>query len=82
VGGIVWLAIRAITRNSFWASRIAFFIWPLVFGFFMQSWIALVFAYILVAIYLSTQRQSTDDHLLIKEQFPSLFHFLFSPPRE
>ena len=81
IGMLVWLLIRVISRSSFWATRITFYIWPVIFGLLESSWIAFAFAFILVLIYRSTQRASTDDHLLIKERWPSFFHFVFSPPR-
>lgn len=81
IGMLIWLLIRVISRSSFWATRLTFYIWPFVFGFLESSWIAFAFAFILVLIYRSTQRVSTDDHLLIKERWPSFFHFVFSPPR-
>ncbi|MFA9404975.1 MAG: glycerol-3-phosphate acyltransferase [Anaerolineales bacterium] len=81
IGMLVWLLIRVISRSSFWATRIAFYVWPVIFGLLESSWMAFGFAFILVLIYRSTQRVSTDDHLLIKERWPSFFHFVFSPPR-
>ena len=81
IGMLAWLLIRVISRSSFWATRITFYIWPVIFGLLESSWIAFAFAFILVLIYRSTQRASTDDHLLIKERWPSFFHFVFSPPR-
>lgn len=81
IGMLIWLLIRVISRSSFWATRITFYIWPVIFGLLESSWIAFAFAFILVLIYRSTQRASTDDHLLIKERWPSFFHFVFSPPR-
>ena len=81
IGMLIWLLIRVISQSSFWATRITFYIWPVIFGLLESSWIAFAFAFILVLIYRSTQRASTDDHLLIKERWPSFFHFVFSPPR-
>ncbi len=82
IGMLVWLLIRIISRSSFWATRITFYVWPVIFGFLESSWMAFAFAIILALIYRSTQSASTDDHLLIKERWPSLFHFIFSPPRD
>lgn len=82
IGMLIWLLVRVITRSSFWATRITFYVWPFVFGLLVSSWMAFAFAFILVLIYRSTQRVSTDDHLLVKEHWPSLFHFIFSPPRD
>jgi len=81
IGMLFWVLIRLILRSSFWATRITFYLWPLIFGFLESSWLALGFAFILVLIYRSTQSASTDDHLMIKDRWPSLFHFILSPPR-
>jgi glycerol-3-phosphate acyltransferase PlsY len=81
-GGVVWILVRLLSGSSFWATRVAFVIWPALFGWFMRSWLGFFFAGVLVVLYLSTQHVSSDDHLIIKERWPSLAAFLFSPPRD
>jgi glycerol-3-phosphate acyltransferase PlsY len=81
IGLAVWVAARLITRTSFWASRICIFCWPIIFGLMERSWLALIFAGLIGFVYFTTHDVKTDDHLIIKEQWPSFLAFLFSPPR-
>lgn len=76
-----WLLARLVTGSSFYATRISFVVWPVVFGLLQGSWGAFFFGAILAAVYASTHRRGTDDHLLIKARWSSLIGFLTSPRR-
>jgi len=39
-------------------------------------------ALVLSILYLITQRKETDDHLILKQNWPSLLAFITSPPRK
>jgi glycerol-3-phosphate acyltransferase PlsY len=82
IGLGVWSIVRLITRSSFMATRISLILWPSIFGLLEDSWVAFFFGVLMVFIYLTTHEVSTDDHTLIKERWPSLISFLFSPPRK
>ena len=77
----VWAVIRIVTRTSFWATRITMLLWPLILLYMTQSWQYLGVGAALSAIYLTTQTRGSDDHLIIKEQWPSFWAFLTGPKR-
>jgi glycerol-3-phosphate acyltransferase PlsY len=82
VGGLaIWCLARVITGRSFVATRIGLLTWPFLFGLLTQSWWNVLFGAALSLMYLSTQQPETDDHLRIKERWPSLWGFLSSPRR-
>jgi glycerol-3-phosphate acyltransferase PlsY len=81
VGIAAWFVARFLVHSSFWATRIILFTMPLLLGLVMNSWWYVLFGALLSAIYLSTQNTKTDDHLMIKEHWPSLWAFLTGPPR-
>lgn len=81
IGLAVWIVARLALRSSFWAARVCMVVWPVVFGLMMSSWWALIFGVLVALIYLSTHHEETDDHMIIKERWPSILAFLFSPPR-
>jgi len=77
----IWILARWLMRDSFKASRITLAALPLVtWGVTRSGWYALM-GLALALIYLSVQQPATDDHLLIKERWPSLWAFLTGPPR-
>ncbi len=82
LGLLVWVLVRAISRTSFLATRISLAVWPVIFGLLTRSWWYGLFGALLSAIYLSAQQRATDDHLLIKEHWPSLWAFITGPPRK
>jgi glycerol-3-phosphate acyltransferase PlsY len=81
VGFGIWIAVRLLTRSSFWATRICMFTWPFVFGWLTESPIYLLFGIALSAIYLTTHQTVSDDHSIIKQRWPSLWAFLVGPKR-
>ena len=52
-----------------------------VFGLLNQSWWAVLFGAAFALMFLSTHKRETDDHLLIKQQWPTFWDFLVAPPR-
>jgi glycerol-3-phosphate acyltransferase PlsY len=78
---VLWCLARVLARKSFLATRILLAVWPLLFGLLTQSWWNVAFGAALSLMYLSTQDPKTDDHLLIKERWPSLWDFLTGPRR-
>ena len=78
---VVWILVRVLTRSSFLATRISLLSWPLVFGVVAATWWYALFGAAMAMIYLEAQREETDDHLLIKEQWSNVWAFLTSPRR-
>jgi glycerol-3-phosphate acyltransferase PlsY len=79
---VLWLVIRTITRRAFIATRIWIISIPLILGLVTQSWIYASMGAALSLIYLSGHKRSTDDHTILKENWPSLWAFLVSPSRK
>lgn len=82
IGLAIWAIGRAVTGSSFFATRIAFLLWPIIFGVAMGSIRAFGFGILISAIYLIAQSRDTDDHLIIKKRWSSLLDFLTSPRRK
>jgi glycerol-3-phosphate acyltransferase PlsY len=80
-GLCIWVLARLVTRSSFLATRIGLVTWPFLFGLLTQLWWNALFGAVLSLMYLSTQQPETDDHLRIKERWPSLWGFLSGPRR-
>ena len=78
----VWILLRVITRSSFRATRISLFTWPIIFYLVTMTWWYALFGGAMSLIYLEAQRDDTDDHEIIKEDWPSLFSFLTGPKRD
>jgi hypothetical protein len=77
----VWVVVRLLAHNSFKATRITLATLPLVvWGITRSEWYALM-GLALGLIYLSAQQRETDDHMLIKERWPSFWAFLTGPKR-
>jgi glycerol-3-phosphate acyltransferase PlsY len=82
IGVAVWFLSRLLTGRSFAATRAVFIVWPFVFGLATRSWWYFLFAGALSLIYATTHETSTDDHLLIKDRWPSLWGFLTAERRK
>jgi hypothetical protein len=82
VGLVVWSLTRLILGSSFWATRVSLFAWPVIFGLLVGTWLAFIFGALVSLTYLSTHEEGTDDHLIIKEQWPNIIAFLLSPKRK
>jgi glycerol-3-phosphate acyltransferase PlsY len=81
LGAALWFTIRLVFRSSFIATRATLILWPVIFWAMTQSiWLAAMGG-ILSILYLTTHQTGTDDHLIIKEKWPSLWAFLSGPPR-
>lgn len=79
--GAIWLASRLAIGSHFAATRTAFLTWPPALGLLGSSWTLALFSGAICALYLSTHKRTTDDHLLLKERWPSLWAFLRAPAR-
>lgn len=75
------LAARFLTRSHFLALRVALLTQPFVMGLVTQSWMGVLFGGVFALLFLSTHRPETDDHLLLKEKYPTLWAFLTAPRR-
>ena len=64
------------------ATRLSLALWPCILGLITRSWPYALCGAALSLLYLSTQRRETDDHLLIKDRWPSLWAFLTGPRRK
>jgi glycerol-3-phosphate acyltransferase PlsY len=78
---LIWAAAHRFTHSNFLATRVALLSLAPVYGLISQSWWALLFGIAFALIFLSTHKRETDDHLLIKRQWPTLLDFLTAPPR-
>lgn len=78
---IIYLTARFLTHSNFLAMRFALFLLPLVSGLVTQSWISVLFGGVFALLFLTTHRPETDDHLLLKARFPTLWAFLTAPRR-
>jgi glycerol-3-phosphate acyltransferase PlsY len=89
---ISWLTVVAmlavnllahfLTHSSFLAMRVSLLLFPIVFGLVTQSWWSVLFGAGFSLIFLSTHTPATDDHLLLKARYPTLWTFLTAPPRK
>lgn len=78
---LIYLGARMITRSNFLAMRVALLFLPIVMGLVMQMWAAALFGAIFALLFLTSHNPETDDHLLLKSRFPTLWAFLTAPPR-
>jgi acyl phosphate:glycerol-3-phosphate acyltransferase len=79
--GMVWFGVRWIGVSNFGATRVMVAALPVVVGATTLSWWWLAVGVAYVLLFLTTHRPTTDDHLLIEQQFPSLWAFITSPRR-
>lgn len=79
---LVYLAARFLLHSTFFAMRVALVCLPIILGLLTRSWIAVLFGGIFSLLFLSTHQPQTDDHLLLKQQFRTLWAFLTAPPRK
>lgn len=78
---VINLTARFLTHSSFLAMRVSLLALPFVFGIVTQSWYSVLFGAIFALLFLSTHHPETDDHLLLKAKFPTLWAFLTAPIR-
>lgn len=79
---ILYLLARLLTRSNFLAMRMCLLLLPPVFGLLTQSWWSVLFGACFSLIFVSTHRPESDDHLLLKARYPTLWAFLTAPPRK
>ena len=79
---LVFLAGRLLTGSNFLAMRICLLLLPLLMGLLTGSWWWVLFGALFSLMFLSTHRPESDDHLLLKARYPTLWAFLTSPPRK
>jgi glycerol-3-phosphate acyltransferase PlsY len=78
---VVWISARLLARSSFWATRIWILSLPVTLFLVTGSWAFADCGVALSLIYLSAHDTGTDDHTLIKDNWPNLWAFLSGPPR-
>jgi glycerol-3-phosphate acyltransferase PlsY len=79
---LVYLGARFLTHSTFLAMRVTLLFLPIVLGLVTQAWTAVLFGGVFALLFLMTHNPETDDHLLLKERFPTLWAFLSAPPRK
>lgn len=79
---LIYLGARILTHSNFLAMRVALVCLPVVLGLVTQSWVSVLFGSVFALLFLTTHRPETDDHLLLKQRFPTLWAFLTAPPRK
>jgi acyl phosphate:glycerol-3-phosphate acyltransferase len=77
----MWMAVRRIGKTSFFATRVMLAALPVVLGLITLSWWWALVGVTYAALFLTTHHPSTDDHLLVRRRYPSMFAFLTAPPR-
>lgn len=78
---VIYFAAQFFTRSNFLAMRVALLALPFVLGGITLSWFAVLFGGVFSLIFLTTHHPETDDHLLLKAKFPTLWAFLTAPRR-
>ncbi len=82
MGLAAWFPARALSRSSFRATRITLLVYPFIVFIFTRSWPYTLAGVVLSVIYLQAAQLDTDDHERLKEAWPNLWSFLFSPRRK
>jgi glycerol-3-phosphate acyltransferase PlsY len=77
-----YLLARVLLRSNFLAMRVSLLLLPPVFGLVTHSWWSVLFGGCFSLVFLSTHRPETDDHLLLKARYPTLWAFLTAPRRQ
>jgi glycerol-3-phosphate acyltransferase PlsY len=77
----IYLGVRVLTRSSFLAMRVVLLVLPVVMGVVTQSWYGVLFGGLFSLLFLTTHEPETDDHLRLKEKYPTLWAFLTAPQR-
>jgi glycerol-3-phosphate acyltransferase PlsY len=77
----VWIIARLLTRSSFWATRCWLLSLPVVLGLVTGSWWYALMGALLALLYFSMHKTETDDHTILKENWPSLWAFITTPRR-
>ena len=77
----LWFGMRIVGADNFVATRVMLAALPFALGLLTWSlwWFAVGVAY--SVLFLTTHSPSTDDHMLLQAQYPSVWAFLTAPPR-
>jgi glycerol-3-phosphate acyltransferase PlsY len=78
---LIWLLFRMLFKNSFIATRCTLWLLPVMLAIASHSVAVTLLGFGLSEIYLATQQEGSDDHMILKERWGSLIAFLISPPR-
>lgn len=78
----IYLAARFFSHSNFIAMRVSLLLLPFVSGSVTQSWWSVLFGACFSLMFLTTHRPETDDHLLLKARWPTLWAFLTAPRRK
>jgi len=78
---ILWFGARRFGASNFVATRILAAALPPAMFVATLSWWWLAVAIGYSLLFLTTHSPTTDDHMLLKQHFPSLWAFLIAPPR-
>ncbi len=78
----IYLAARFLSRSNFIAMRFSLLLLPFIFGLATQSWWWVLFGACFSLMFLTTHRPESDDHLLLKARWPTLWAFLTAPRRK
>jgi acyl phosphate:glycerol-3-phosphate acyltransferase len=78
----IYLAARFGSHSNFIAMRVSLLLLPFVFGLVTQSWWWTLFGACFSLMFLTTHRPESDDHLLLKARWPTLWAFLTAPRRK
>lgn len=81
IGAVIWMAARLALRSSFKATRVWWLSLPVTLGLLTGSWGFALMGAALALLSLSANKVETDDHTILKEQWPSLWAFIAAPPR-
>lgn len=79
--GVLWLAVKFATHDNFLATRTMIVAGAPILGLVTMSWWWAVVGAAYAALFLTTHRPETDDHLLLKRYYPTVAAFLTSKPR-
>jgi acyl phosphate:glycerol-3-phosphate acyltransferase len=77
----IWILAYMFFKGSFKATRVTICALPVILWFTTHSWWFVLTGVILSLLYLQAQKRESDDHLIIKQQYSSLWKFLSSPRR-
>jgi acyl phosphate:glycerol-3-phosphate acyltransferase len=78
----IYLAARFLMHSNFLAMRATLLLLPIVFGLVTRSWWWVLFGASFSLMFLTTHRPESDDHLLLKARWPTLWAFLTAPRRK
>jgi acyl phosphate:glycerol-3-phosphate acyltransferase len=78
---LLWFTARRLSGTNFIATRVVLAALPASLAVLTMSWWWAAVGMAYSVLFLTTHRPETDDHLLLKEHYPTVAAFLTSPPR-